>query len=587
MENEKETKGKSSNIWLYLGIAIVVVVAVFAVASTFNSSNGGNQAYNVSLALSPYGQQSTLYPFQTSYLLLTITNNGKNYVKGMVVGIYINGSQETTYDVNMTPQSNKTVLLPHFYTVSGEYQISAIADPGHVLNIPNRSAAQGSVLVDVAAPEAPDVFTSAPNSNITYTQTFSLLQEGLATALFASQYYNVSIFNQMTDLHSVVFKLLATFSPYINAVNGADINYANSTNAYVLWMQGSVMPVHVMQEVSSMGLHTSNVTLNGTNVVFVKVSNNTSMCTYYQLGWTKLIYLTTPNSTASNSQATNSTTCLSIAARSYQPTEGNAILTALKSDKALSKYQTKFQYLNSSDVGSSLTYENGSIAALGISQNQYGFFSGYIKQNVPPLATNALNLTCIGLIYSSNSESVCTKYVLPTNSTATRNYAFLNTTEIGSDYNISLYSLVNSSYLQGAHYSAAQLIGYVNASQSFASWSTKFKSSCTSFNASFGCGLLSFNYNGNIAHLNITNKLGTQMTINRIGCFTPGSIYVNTTLDSRLAPGQSSNLTINCYSITMSSFSIMSNYNLLVNFTTSSGTHIGVGELNITNFQSG
>jgi hypothetical protein len=580
-QDDKPKDGGKSATWLYVGIAVVIVFAVFAIASISGVSNSGNQAYDISISLAPYGQQAVIYPFQTSYLLLKISNNGKNYVNDMVVGIYINGSQETTYGVNMTPMSNRTILIPHLYTGAGQYQIEAIADPGHVLNILNRTAAQSSTSIDVAAAELPDVYTSVPNANISSTQTFSALQTGLATALFSSQYYNISIFNRITGMHSVIFDILAVFSQYLNAVNVAEINYSNSTDAYVLWMQGSVMPVHVFNELSSLGIHTRNTTINGTSVVFANISNSSSLCTYYQMGWTKLIYLSVPNTIRSNSL-----TCLSFAVKEYQPFEENAILTSLKSDKSLSLYQKKFQYLNSTDIGSSLTYQNGSIGALGISQNQYGFFSSYIKQNKPPLDANALNLTCIGLIYSSNTESVCTSYVLPTNSTATRNYAFLNSTEVGSDYNLTLYSLINSTYIQGAHYSATALINYVNISQSFAAWNTKFKSSCTSYNASIGCKLMSFDYNGSVAHLVITDNLSTPMTINKIGCFTPGSIYVNTTLDSKLMPGQSGNMTVNCYSITMSAFSIMNNYDLLVNFTANGGSHIGVGVLNITNFQS-
>lgn len=558
---------KELGIYIVIALAIIIAAAVIA-----NGLLAGN--YSVRVSMSSMAHPAQWYPYQTSRITIMVNNTGTSKISDLSVGFYINGMQQSSYKVTIPAGKSATILTNYTYPANGTYLFKAVADPGNLMSIANRSGTQSSMLINVNSPARPDVYTSIPNDNITLTQSFTFTSQGAYSAAVLADGYNISLFDRMfTPARQITVKIFELLNGYMARANGAYVSYASNASAYTLWLQGTLNPPLINYVVSSFHASNRTITENGTTIYFWKIDNETSLCTYYEGGWTKVI-------TFDNASGTE--TCAAFAMRNFNSTESSALVGALKNNSNLTVFQSRFMYINASVSGTSLVYGNGTFGAANMFEvpGTQGFFTGYIQTNNNASANETP--VCRGLLSTDANGSVCSTYIVPASGKADSSYALINTTEVFDNYVLTMYSLVNSSSLINAHKNAVLLFKSLGINGTYLPWTTAFKNACFLHNVSgINCSVNAFNYTSNSATVLLTNNMSTTLHVNSIGCFMPGANF-NYTFNTSLSQGESSNFTVKCVNIPVPIVSAKSSYIFVLNYTLGGAYHNAIGALNVT-----
>ena len=554
-------KVSRTSLLLYGALAIVVMLGVALAVSRMHEAS-----YLISVTMST--NTAVAYPYQTSYFTVNITNRGNASISGLDVGFYLNGTALHYNTVDLPARGSKSMPENYTYLAGGNYIFSAVVDPAHVLNIKDRNGTQSSVTVEINQPGTPDIFTSLPNSNVAYTQSFTLTAQGIVAAAATAGKYNVSIFTDMfSPAQSVLMKLFENLYVFTEDANGAYVRYADNTTASSIWIQGTVQPELIYYVLSTFHLNQLNTSINGTEVGYAAVNNRTSICYLYSKGWTKLLAYFNNSKVGS---------CLGIVGNTYASEESNAIVAQIKANKNMTSYQEGFFYTNSTAIGSALIYSN-TLAMVGFFENNYGFFTSLIQNTT---AFKGIKPVCKGIIYTNNAMNICSVYVSPTGSAT--GFGMVNTTELTPSYRLSLYSLVNQSNLILAHQNGASLINALRVSNSIR-WQSALTSTCALSNASIGCNVTSFDYINNTAHLSISNRLAGALRINTLACFAPG-LRQDEPINTTAASNGAANVSVMCITIPVGGIaSAYTNYAFAMNYTYMNITRSIAGVLNVTN----
>lgn len=546
--------------------AIIVAVVVFALSGSIL-----NSSYNVSVALSGVGQ-SAAYPYQTSHFMITVANNGSSKVNNMLLGFYINGISISTNTVSIPPHQSITLYRNYTYKASGNYSFQAVADPGHLLNMPNRQQASSSLVSRISQPQTADVYTSIPNANITSTQEFTLSGMGAYSSVAVASRYNITLFNQLLGpAQGVMLKAFQNFAPGIAYAKGAYAQYANNSTAYVVWLQGTVNAPLINNLLSSF---VGSSTARYGNITYTRTSNTISTCDWYESGWTKLI------SYYNNSRPG---TCMNLALARFNSSEGAFIANSLISKTNFTDYQADFYYTDSTQLGSILAYSKNSLSATRLFNNTVGLFASSISEL--PRGINGISTSrnlCYGLIYNNKSTHVCSIVVPTRNSSVTQPFELVKSTEILPDYLVVVYSLVNSTLATIAHANAANLMGALTMNSTSAAWTTGFQNGCSMTNSSIGCAFRKFNYSGGTAYVNMTNMYASPIMISAINCgIAPG--FPNTAIGQTIAVNKTVPLSFTCYNLAVPSVAAINQYTLNVTYVINNSTRSASGFLNVTN----
>jgi CARDB len=560
-------------ILIYVILAIVIIAAVVFVLNSsmiFKSST-----YNIKVSI--LGDNgSTVYPYQTSHFVVNVTNAGGAQVNGLLVGIYLNGIEQNESTVDLPAGKSITITKNYTYQYPGPFTFEAVADPGDLLPLANRSAAQSSITTNVAFPQVPNVYISIPNTNIIDTQSFTLNGGGAISASAVAQRYNISIVNKLFGPgETVSAKIYQDVYPYTANVYGAYAAYTNNTIAYSAWMSGTLDPQFISSVISSFGIKILQVNTPKQDFEYAKISNTTSMCLFYNGGWTKLVDYYNASVTPQ--------TCANIVVSTYVPSETNTIVNLHNNNTMLSHLQSKFFYTNSTIGGSALEFTANNVTLTNIFENGFGVFISSVKHVLVPLnITGAKNSTCYGLIYSNNGVNMCS-YAIPTRTyNYSLQYGLINSSYITSNYIINMYSLVNGSELVAAHENAGDLFSALNVSGKSINWQLSFKNSCVFENSSIGCKFVSFDYKNNTAFFNITNKLSRSIKINQLNCeLNPG--FPNVTINKTIAANGTLAIGQYCNVVPETNVAAQSIYELILNYTYNNVTKIAIGNLNVTN----
>ena len=329
---------------IYGVLAIIIVLVVSTYASGFF-----NPTSSVSVRLVSLNAQQPKYPYQISHFRVYINNTGKSAINNLVFGTYVNGLLlNKTLTLDLPAGTGIVYNFSYVYTGAGPYDFQSTADPGHLVNIENRSSATSSFSTNITAPSLPNVYTSVPNNNINQSQTFSINQYGIDEALFvATMFGNMRIFSNIVDSSSpIVYSIFSDLSPYMITSQGAYTSYKNGSTSYVAWTQGVANLSTVNTIIKSFGKTTQIIKINNNSVLYTGIGNSTSLCALYANGWTKLIEY-------SNAMV-SSQTCLDLVANRYNATETTRFVSALKADPKIVHYTGNFIYANSSTIGSEL-----------------------------------------------------------------------------------------------------------------------------------------------------------------------------------------------------------------------------------------
>ncbi len=551
----------------YILIFLLVAIAIAGAIDLFAQ----NSSYSIIVGLNATGTKN-LYPYNVTFFKIHVQNNGRS-ISDLVVGLYENGSAISVYKISLPSGKNVSISANYTYLSNGTYTFEAIADPAHLFNIPNRKRTISAVTIKVSASEQPNVYTSIPNNNIIETSSFSFSGAGLESISALASTYNLTIFeNVFGPLYNVLPIIAYDSSGYVAYANGAVANYSNKTIAYTLWLKGTVNPEFIGNLLSTYGYAHSTISSNGNKIGLWKKSNTTSICVYYQEGWTK-IFAYYNNSMPG--------TCANFS--TYIPSESSLLVSALHDNKNLTAYQSRFIYTNSSEVGTILSYSMHGMSAVNIFKNGYGLFAGSISAN-----TTIENNTCYGMLYNQSNTSVCSVYVIPKSGKALPQYGMINSTYASAfpAYVASLYSLTNSSLLMSAHASAVQLLSSLGMPKSI-EWVSIFKNTCAFSNNSIRCKVDSFNVSSSKAYLSISNYMGNTIRISSLSCFMAGASALPESIGKDIAPGNSIELNVSCSTYSLPVISTGESFNLLMNYTYMNKTVSSIGIINVTNYRFG
>lgn len=559
---------------LYILIAVVVV----AVVGYFVSVNFA-QNYGVSIKLVQLNPQPVTYPYYAGKFKVYINNTGTSSISNLSVATYLNGQQGEVYSASLPPHSGTTINVSQYqFPLAGNYTFQVVADPGHVLNIQNRSAAQSSVTIHVTPAQTPAFYSTIPNNGITTSQSFSLSSTAIAEAGFVSSNFNgTTVFARDIGLGgNVTAELYLSAEGLIKGTQGAYAKYANSSAAYTAWIQGDLNASQVVSVLTALKVPNKMITINTTPVDYATINGTTSLCVLGANGWVKLIEYY---------NATSSATCATVMKSSYNQTQPQVFVNLLKANPNVTKYQGIFKYNNSTKIGASVTASGNSIAIMNYTQNSNGYFTSYIATNPSPINVTAVNKTCFGLIgITTSGKAVCSVDVAPEHiSSFNITYAFVNSTAIFTDYTVTMYSLLNKSYVIPAHDNAIALVDYLGINESSVGWSGVFKSTC-SFNATypFGCKFVSFNSENQTAVINVTSKVQAPVQLNNIDCYYNGTLALSSPvqLNRTLNPGQWDVIKLPCTGTPAGFFGAVTAFNLTMNYTLNGGAKTATGFLN-------
>lgn len=554
----------------------VIAIAVIAIAAYVLSGSSSTKDATLSFKMLSSGQA---YPYQTAQFEILVNNTGSSAISGLTVTFYVNGTPYTTYKVSLPPKKVATILPNYTYSGFGNVSFSAIADPGYLFDFQNRSALSSPRMdVRILPPQVPDVYAALPQNGINKTQSFSLTGQGAFMTSVISDSYNVTLFNQMYGpVPSIMEKVIENLYPYTATVDGSYTSYSNGTVAYASWMQGSALPPVINYVIGTFHLPTTSLAFDGTGLNMTRANANTSICTFYQGGWSKIYALY---------NASSQQTCLSVLEANYSSPESATLKGIVNgSDQIFNStdgYLSRFSYTNSTILGTglALTQSNFSARRMFYQNSGIGYFTEDITKSSSPLNLSGVSSFCNGIVSNANNTHICSEYVSPKSGTA-NGFGLVRTSEITPNYTFTLYSLVNSSEVLTAHQNAVQLISALNFS-STAQWHTPFVNSCTLFNQpSLNCSVVSFNTNNETVSLNITNRFSSPITINQGGCYFVG-YSENLTIGQSIGAGASQELSMKCITLPIPVVAAQNNFILMLNYTIGGSPVVALGEVNIT-----
>ncbi len=555
----------SRSTLLYIIMALIIIAAVLILARALL-----RPTYSIDVRLLPLSANGNityngLYPYNTTYMRIIVNNTGGSAMKNLPIVFYVNGRIYNT--TNATIPGRESVPIPINYTfmASGNYTFTATADPAGLFDISDRNLATSSVSIDVNSAATPLQYETLPQNGIVKSEDALLKTEGIGTSYLFGNVYNASYFTDM--LGSKISGVLLTYmAPYTASIYSAYARYENGSRAFTAWIQGTESPYVIARLLETRNISIENRSIDGVKVYYGSISSNSSYCSDYSSGWTKITFY-----------PSNSVNCTAFVNGRNVSFE-HKIGSALNASNTLLGYSGRFFYSNNvTQLGTGVVYNPDNISIVDLFYNRYGDFA-----TVSSRTYNALSFTpvCAGEIYNAtDNSSICSSSIIglakPLNG-----YALTNTTEFFPNYKFTVYSIVNSSNISTSYQSGINLINSLGVNQRAVDFASYFKDSCGTGNQSLSCSVNSFNYTTDTANIMIGNEFGKSIELRSAECyFVLGS---PTVFNSIIPSGSERNVSLNCGSIGSASVGTMMNYNLELNYTYNGIAHETNGSVNIT-----
>ncbi len=498
---------------VYYWMALFALVIAAALFYRFYYSAGISLSARFVQNSSGFGQ---VYPYQKLYFDVILNNTGSTPVSDMGVAVKINGN--TTYAPGVTIPAGKSVRIAFNYTPtgSGVYNFSVVADPGRLYNIVDRAGSAAGLEVTVDQPGSGEAYTLLPSNGIV---SRSEVNSNLLGFLYYSDIgmnYNIPAFGSgslpgSSSFFGIFFRVVGS---ELENVSSASAVYADGNSVSSMWIRGYVNPEIISIAAKGQNLTSHSYIENGNNVTVVDLTGNESLCSWYSDGWIKTV----------TSEGGGS--CTKIA-------DGNVSLLA--SPPVLPRVQVPFV---SPVIIANYSSVSGNTATLGYTafvENQSLISAGITTNNIP-------ESVCGGLVSSVNNVSYCSAYVFGSNSMIGP-VSLIRTTAIVSGYNLSAFSLVNTTSISRQIPFAIAAIRSLNVSGVSTAFASAVRSSCA-FDYGFACW--NDTYNGSTISFRLRNTIGKSARLNNIGCVLLG-VPKYKTLNITLANDTAANITTTCY----------------------------------------
>ncbi len=570
--NSKKYKISSRSLIFYILIIVIVVIA-FYIYLNMRVSN----SYDVSITLKPiyYNTSNSLYPFSKIGISMNVKNLGSSNMHKIPLDVYLNNNTIKTYTVSLP--AHKTVNLTFNYTFAqnGSYYFEGIIDPASLFNITDKKNASSGFNLNVSPVESPDLYVSIPNKGINGTYEYDLSPKGIGFSSVMSSNYNLTTFkNLFGSTNGLISNTVTYFALVTNITNGVYAKYNNGSAISNLWILGNLTTPEINSELGIEGYKGNEFNFDGLTGDYFKYNNSTSICTYYNFGWNKIV------SVYNNSLPFN---CKNIISKNYTPDEFTDIVNSLKSNPNVVKYEGGFIYSNYSSLGQITFLNKTNLGYDNLFENGYGVFSSQVLDNLKPVNISTYNGICYGGVYRNitTGVDVCSTLINPVyQKKYFTNYSLVNSTELGSNYSLNLYSFTKSYYENASAVNGDNLINALNISQNVYKWKPSVQSNCSISTKNLSCGFVGFDYATDIVALNITNNLNKTVLLNNGSCYVPG-MKKYTPINTTLIPKSSNSILLECYNIPIPIHTTRTDYNLTINYTLNKQNYTATGNADI------
>ncbi len=537
---------KTNTIWIIAGIIIAILLIVMFYY------NFVKQPQPISVNIKLNSENTTIYPYQLIYATANITNTGKTDFKAVPFGVIYNGSLVDIYNISLPAGEHTLINFTQEPTAPGNYSLEVVVDPNQGSGtISNSSTIKTSIYFNVIPEENPKPAEILSNNN-TYEKLQFQDGESYVVTSYLNKDYGLSIFSasDIPSINAFLTPILNLTYSYIKNIYSAEAIYKNST-VYSFWIQGPLTQNLFYQAAKGANLTVINkTTKQNYNVVYIQVDKNTTMCSWYQGGWTK-----------------------SLAVMGIQNC-GSFINESTYNNTPKLQNANVLPYLGSNDMLENITFKS-------IPGNGYGKLfvinqSFVFESELPNLGGNPV---CYGLINVVNNVSYCSTYIFKNNNNTIGPISLIDTKAYISNYNLSVISLINTTYALEQTNRNIQILKNINYNGVSENFSSGITNNCI-FNASISCNNPTFGVNGLTMQLrDLTNQ---TFKLNKIACYnlgTPTFTVVNKTLGS----GITSNVTIPCYENgnTITGVALGLYVNMIMNYTTLNKSYTAIGKAEI------
>ncbi len=554
-------------VLVYILVAVVVVAAV-AIAASMLINNG----YSVTVGIVPLNSKgnvtySGLYPYNTTFFSILVNNTGNGKISNLPIVVYVNGKTYDTYNVTIPKGEGTAIHMNYTYTVPGNFVFGAVADPAGLFKLTNRTQASNTVTISINTPTTPSPYLTLSSNGILSSEDTALETYGIGMAYLFGKVYNSSTFSEMTG-PAVSGTLLNALAPYTSQVFAAYIGYRNGSHAYTSWMQGTQSPYLISKLFSSKGIKSTREIVSGNTVYAGLIDNNTSFCMDYHMGWTRISYY-----------QSNSIGCSAFFGQNATASE-KLIGNAINSSNTLLGYSERFMYTNSIGAGSGFAYSPNAISFVNFFYSSHGAFAALVQKN-KSMSGNYSPVCAGSLVNSSHNGSVCSSSIVGlANLTG---YALTNSTEFFKGYRLSLYSIVNESSISNEYSNAAGLIGSLGFNGTPLRFRSYFNNTCNTSNSLITCKVESFNPANEIANLSFYNRFNGNILINSASCYI--GVPVIETLNLTIPSNSVGSALVDCAAPSTKTFSLVTDYNLAVNYTYAGHNESLKGIVGMSNFK--
>ena len=490
---------------------------------------------SLNISIPSYSSTQT-YPFQLSSIPITISNTGSSSFSNLTFGLYINGNVSTVYKASIPAGKQTTMHFNFTPKTPGDYIISFIADPSKLYNIINRRSSQANTTIVVSPQQAPDPYINF-NTGAQGVDTFSLNPLGYEVSTFLVNNFSATRFSLTTskNVNNFIYPAVDVYLQYINKIAVSHAYYTNYSLASI-WLSGYINPDSLDQVAIGKGL---NVTLFG-NTSLIKLGNNTTACSWYSGGWTKILISILGKD------------CLSYLNKTYAFNYPSLYKTLNNKNTSILNYSG---YISNLTYSGDILYKNNTFLYQSLMQGGKG--------------VNFSNI-CYGNILNISNTSYCSTSLI------SGNFILSKATKLIGNYNISAWVLTNTSGIEYGNNYAISLAEAYNFTGNKTIFVSAFVNKCY-IEANLPCQNPKFNFN-NIT-IPFSNDFNKTISINALGCFLEGK-YTPTKTDIIVLPGKSSNISAKCYNngIPLSgTIPLGLQFSLSLNYTMSGKTNISQG----------
>ncbi|MCL5786580.1 MAG: hypothetical protein M1520_00025 [Candidatus Marsarchaeota archaeon] len=502
---------------IYLWIALFVIIAVAALWYRFYYT----ASYQLTVSFNRTSLSNSIYPYQNVVMPIVVSNTGGSAISNLDFGLYMNGSLKNTYKLDIPV--GKSAVIPFNYTptTAGTYNVLVVADPGKVFDISDRQQAQANASFTVLNSEAPAPYEYINGNGLVSGSYSTLGTTGIITDsyLYTNYTFSKAAFSNISALNNLLYPITDIAGAYINEMAYSNGYYGGDNSISSIWIKSYIEPSAFAYAVSYKGLQHHNFSVNGTSVLFAKLSNSSTMCSWYSGGWIKII-----------------------------GTNGTANCTSVVKSPASLHYEP---------VLSGMAFANNTIASNATSIGNYSEFVGNVftqgrmlelndSVDYIQVSTNLTNpfLVCYGAIYNISDVYLCSTYNL-NSAGKIGNYSFVTTRAYLGSLNYTAYSLSATSDILRSVPEAISIIqaaSYKNRAKSL-QFLPGINSNC-GFVEGFNCTDISF-INSTV-HFKIRNLYNSSVSLTSGSCFAEAPSHLFQNMSYVLGHNESANVSIGC-----------------------------------------